>query len=214
MISTGDIAGGIIVVCCILWAGYFLFYGKKAGKHLKTDEEMPENNESIVRISKTRLGQYADNSVWENANKRGVVPSEEMEQVFYTHEEAQLNIDVDMEPLIPQDDEMDEEDLLLFEETESIPVLAMGASFDELSEMSDTLQSHLHDLSQEHIKRAAKTVRAMENTNLMELLLNQMDDGEQKVADILDLCDAELAGQVKQQNDVDGAEGFDLEEYL
>lgn len=137
-----------------------------------------------------------------------------MEQVFYTREEAELNIDVDMEPLTTQDDEMDEEDLLLFEEMKSIPVLAMGASFDELSKMSDVLQSHLHDLSEAHIKRAAKTVRTMENTDLMKQLLNQLNSGEQKVSDILDLCDAELAGQVKQQNDVDGAEGFDLGRYL
>ncbi len=214
MISTGDIAGGIIVVCCILWAGYFLFCGKKAGKHLKTDEEMPENNESIVGISKTRLGQYADNTVQENANRRGVVPSEEMEQVFYTREEARLNIDVDMEPLNPLNDEMDEEDLLLFEDTEFVPVLATGASFDQLAEMSEAIQSHLHGLSQAHIEKAAKTIKTVENTNLMEQLLNQVSGGEQKVADILDRCEDELAGQVKLQNDGDDLDGFELGEYL
>ncbi|MFV0591457.1 MAG: hypothetical protein ACK5M7_08735 [Draconibacterium sp.] len=214
MISTGDIAGGIIVVCCILWTGYFLFYGKKAGRHLKTDEEMPENNENVVGISKTRLGQYADNSVWENANKRGVVPPEEMEKVFYTREEARLNIDVDMEPLNPLNDEIDEEDFLHFEETEFVPVLATGASFDELAEMSDVIQSHLHDLSQAHIVKAAKTIKSVENTNLMEQLIGQIEGGEQKVADILDRCEAELVGQVKPQSDVDDAEGFDLGRYL
>ncbi len=214
MINTGDIAGIIILGCSILWAGYFLFWGKKAGKPRITEDEVSENNNSIVGMSKTRLGQYTNNNVRGNGNKYGVVPSKEMEQVFYTQEEARLNIDVDMGTLSPLNDGMDEEDLLLLHDTELVPVLATGASFDELAEMSDLIQSHLHGLSQTHIVKAAKTIKKVVNTSLMGQLLNQVSNGEQKVADILDLCDAELAGQVKTQTNIDDLDGSDLDAYL
>lgn len=213
-ISTSDIALVIIVIGCTVWTIKSLLFGKETEKQIKVKDKIPQDNGSLVGKSKTRLGQYADNFVHENANRRGVVPSEEMEQVFYTREEARLNIDVDMEPLPPLNDEMDEEDLLLFEEMEPVPVLAIGASFDELIEMSDVIQSHLHDLSQAHIVKAAKTIKSVENTNLMEQLVDQVEGGEQKVADILDRCEAALAGQVKQQSNIDDAEGFDLGRYL
>jgi hypothetical protein len=214
IISTGDIAGILIAACCILWTGYFLFYGKKAGTLTENDKELQEKHESIVGVSKTRLGQYTDSSTRDNADKRGRIPPDEMEQVFYTKEEARLNIDVDLEPLQPSNNETDEEDLLLFEDTELIPVLATGASFDDLSEMSEAIQSHLHELSQAHIVKAAKTIRRVNETDLLKQIIIQVEDGEQKVSDILDRCEAELIKSARQESEKDDMEGFDLERYL
>lgn len=214
IISADDIAAIVIMVCCTLWTGYFLLYGKKAVKPPKTEGETPENNDSIVGLSKTRLGQYTDTHVREDANKRRVVPPKEIEQVFYTREEARLNIDVDLEPLQPSNNETDEEDLLLFEDTEPIPVLATGASFDDLSEMSEAIQSHLHELSQAHIVKAAKTIRRVNETDLLKQLVSQVEDGEQKVADILDRCEEELIKSASQESEKDDMEGFDLAKYL
>ena len=214
MISMVDIAGIVIVACCILSAGYFLLNGAKGVKTQETEAETPENNESIVGISKTRLGQYTSNPTQGNTNKRHVIPPEEIEQVFYTREEARLNIDVDIEPLYQLDEEENEGCELPFEDTEFVPVLATGASFDDLSEMSEAIQSHLHELSQAHIVKAAKTIRTVENTNLMEQLINQVSGGEQKVADILDGCEAELKKSARQQFRTDDMEEFDLGKYL
>ena len=214
MIRTGDVAFVIIVIGCTVWAIRSLLFGKETEKQIKVENELPQDNGSIVGKSKTRLGQYANNLLRENTSKRSAVPPDEMEQVFYSREEARLNIDVDMEPLDLLNEEMDEDDFLHFEEIELAPVLAAGASFDELVEMSEVIQSHLHDLSQAHIERAARTIRTVENTNLMEQLLDQVGDGEQKVADILDRCEAELKEPKKSQNDAVGTVGFDLEEYL
>lgn len=214
IISIVDIAAILIAVCCILWAGYFLFNGTKAGKAPVTENETPENIDGIVGLSKTQLGQYAGVPVRENANKRLVVPPEEIEQVFYTHEEARLNIDVDMERLRKSDEEENEEDVLLFEDTELIPVLASGASFDDLSEMSEAIQSHLHELSQAHIVKAAKTIRRVNETDLLKQLISQVEDGEQKVTEILDRCEAELKTPARQEFKTDDAEGFDLAKYL
>ncbi len=214
MISTGDVALVIIAIGCTVWAIRSLLFGKETEKQIKVEDELPQDNGSIVGKSKTRLGQYANNLLRENTSKRGVVPPDEMEQVFYSREEARLNIDVDMEPLDLLNEEMDEDDFLHFEEIELAPVLAAGASFDELVEMSEVIQSHLHDLSQAHIERAARTIRTVENTNLMGQLLTQINSGEQKVMDILDRCDAELAGAVGTRSDVGDLNGFELGKYL
>jgi len=160
------------------------------------------------------LGQFTGGPVPGSENKHGIIPPGEMEQVFYTQEEARLNIDVDLEPLQPSNNEMDEEDLLLFEDTEPVPVLATGASFDDLAEMSEAIQSHLHDLSQAHIVKTAKTIRAVNETDLLKQLIGQVEGGEQKVASILDRCEEELKKSARQESETDDVEGFDLERYL
>ncbi len=214
IISADNIAALVIVACCILWVVYFLLNGMKGGKPVETEGETPKNDESIVGLSKTRLGQYVDNPTQGNVNKRRIVPPNELEQVFYTREEARLNIDVDIEPLRKSDEEENEEDVLLFEDTELIPVLATGANFDDLSEMSEAIQSHLHELSQAHIIKAAKTIRTVNETDLLKQLISQVEGGEQKVADILDRCEAELKKSARQELKTDDAEGFDLGKYL
>ena len=214
IISLGNIALAVIAACCSLLIIHYLFGGTNAGKSPKTENETQESDVDIIGKSKTRLGQYADTHVREDAIKRRIVHPEEIEQVFYTREEARLNIDVDLEPLQPSNNEMDEEDLFLFEDTEPVPVLATGASFDDLSEMSEAIQSHLHELSQAHIVKAAKTIRRVNETNLLKQLVSQVEDGEQKVADILDRCEEELIKSARQESEKDDMEGFDLERYL
>jgi len=214
IISADDIAALVIVACCILWAVYFLLNGTKGGKTQESEAETPKNDESIVGLSKTRLGQHVDNPTLRNVNKRRIVPPEEMELVFYTREEARLNIDVDMEPFHQLDEEENEEDVFQLDDAELIPVLATGASFNDLSEMSEAIQSHLHELSQVHIIKAAKTIRTVNETDLLKQLISQVEGGEQKVADILDECETELKKSVRQKFKTDDAEGFDLGKYL
>lgn len=204
----------VIVVSSILSAGYYLFNLPKVGKSPKAENETKENNDNIVGLSKTRLGLNANVVVRNNANKRLVIPSEEMEQVFYTQEEARLNIDVDIEPGRLSNDQEEEEDPLLFEDTDVVPVLATGASFDELTEMSEAIQSHLSDLSHAHLVKTAKTIRTLENTDLLEQLVSQVEGGTQKIADILDRCEAELKSSVTKETRNKGMEEFDLERYL
>jgi hypothetical protein len=80
--------------------------------------------------------------------------------------------------------------------------------------MSEAIQSHLHDLSQAHIVKAAKTIRAVNETDLLKLLISQVEGGEQKVAGILDRCEEELKKSARQESETDDMEGFDLERYL
>lgn len=213
-ISIVDIAGIVIVACCILSAGYFLLNGTKGGKGPETENEIPKNIDGIVGLSKTRLGHYTNTPVQKYEGNRRVIPPEEIEQVFYTREEALLNIDLDIEPLYQPNEEENEGDELPFDDTELVPVLATGASFDDLSEMSEAIQSHLHELSQAHIVKAAKIIRTVNETDLLKQLISQVEGGEQKVADILDRCEAELKTSAMQEFKTDDAEGFDLGKYL
>ena len=204
----------VIVVSSILSAGYYLFIQPKVGKSPEAENETKENNDNIVGPSKTRLGLNVDVVVRNNANKRLVIPSEEMEQVFYTREEARLNIDVDIDPGRLSNGQEEEEDPLLFEDTDVVQVLATGASFDDLAEMSEAIQSHLSDLSHAHLVKTAKTIRTVENTDLLEQLVSQVEGGRQKIADILDRCDAELKDSVTMEPKNKGMEEFNLERYL
>lgn len=212
--SLSGIILAVIVFSCIIPAVYYLFIDTKTGKSSEPENERRKNNENIVGLSKTRLGLNADVVVRNNANKRLVIPPEEMEQVFYTREEARLNIDVDIETRHVSNEPEEEEDSPQFEDADLVPVLASGASFDELAEMSEAIQSHLCDLSHAHLVKTAKTIRTVENTDLLEQLVSQVEGGTQKIADILDRCDAELKASVtKGPKNIDMGE-FDLERYL
>ena len=213
MIGTGMII--LIMLNYFIAAAFHLFVGTKAGNPSEEPGSKPiENTGNIVGASKTKLGQYNDSQKPGRSKKRLVIPPEEMEQVFYTREEARLNIDVDIEPSLLHKEQEEEEDPLLFKDTDVVPVLATGASFDELAEMSEAIQSRLGDLSRAHIAKTAKTIRSVENTHLLAQLVRQVEGGTQKVADILDKCDEELKAVDHSMPDKTNIEGFDLEKYL
>lgn len=204
-----------LVLSCVIPIVYYLFVETNTVKSSEEPENKTiENPDNIIGTSKTRLGQYIDSQKTDRSKKRLVIPSDEMEQVFYTREEARLNIDVDIEPSLLHKELEEEEDPLLFEDSDLVPVLATGASFDELAEMSEAIQSRLGDLSRVHIVKTAKTIRTVENTHLLEQLVRQVEGGTQKVADILDRCDEELKAVDHPMPDKTNIEGFDLEKYL
>lgn len=212
--SLSGIILAVIVFSCILPAVYCLFVDTKAGKTPEPENERWTNNDNIVGLSKTRLGLNPEVVLRNNANKRLVIPSEEMEQVFYTREEARLNIDVDIELRHVSNEPEEEEDSLQFEDADLVPVLASGASFDELAEMSEAIQSHLCDLSNAHLVKTAKTIRTVENTDLLEQLVSKVEGGTQKIADILDRWDEELKASVTKEPKNKDLGEFDLERYL
>ena len=215
-ITFSDIILTVVAISTILSIGYFIFSESKAKKNDETNVDTPENSGQIVGTSRTKVGQQSQQiqAVAQNEpNKRLVVPLEEMEQVFYTREEALLDIDVDMElEYDPTELDDDEEDLLLFEESE--PSLATGASFDELAEMSEAIQMHFRDLSQAHIAKAAKTIEKVENTDLFEQLVTHVENGEQQIAAILDWCEEELNETSSPESGNGDMDEFDLGRYL
>lgn len=124
-------------------------------------------------------------------NKRLIIPNEEMDKIFYTKEEAELNVDVKSEYEEPDWEEGD--DGILIDETESIQnAMAQGVSFDEMNEVSQVLQNDEKDLSNNNVKHVAKMINTVEATDMFEQLVLGINDGKQKVANILDRCEALL----------------------
>ncbi len=206
------------ILCCLI-SLYYYINGKS-----KFEKETPftENNHpaptQIVGVSKTKVGQKEAGttvtSTPKEANKRLVVPNDEIDKVFYTEKEAQLDIDVDIEHEYQQ--AIDEEDeFLQLEETE-IPQadLARGASFDELAEMSQAIQADGNNLGNEKIIQTGQTIEKVKTTDMFEQLVNQVKDGELKVADILDRCEAAMKKTTEKNSVNEDLEGFDLDRFM
>nr|WP_321355599.1 hypothetical protein [uncultured Draconibacterium sp.] len=217
-ITFADIILTVVAMSTVLSIGYFVLSEGKTRRKAEPDVGTPENGGQIIGASRTKVGlqpQQTGHTDQNKSNNRLVVPPEEMEQVFYTREEALLDIDVDIEPNYQLDElEEDEEDLYLLEETESIHSLATGASYDELAEMSEAINTHLHDLSQAHMVRAAKIIEKVENTELFDQFVKQTENGEQQVVAILDSCEAELNGTSTVESENGNVDEFDLGRYL
>ncbi len=203
----------VILASCIISFGYYISYKDKIKHPPEIEDKAKENHGNIVGASNTKLGQYAGDTSQNRANNRRVIPSEKIDEVFYTKEEAKLDIDVDMEEIYPIDELEDEEDLYLFENNEPPLAFATGAGFDELAEMSEAIQGHLGDLSHSNVVKAGKTINTVESTDLFTQLVEQVENGDQKVADILNKCEL----KIKEANNTPSnteVEGFDLEEWL
>lgn len=218
MIFIADIALVIFILCCIVSLSSYMYAKIKNRTSCKINVNKGFNFSQIIGESKTKIGKLEpvqkESSLNSKANKRLLVPPEEMERVFYTEEEAQLDIDVDIQGISSMDVIQDEEDLCLFESIEPSLGLASGAGFEELSEMSMSIQSNLSELSNPNIINACQTIETVENTNLFGQLISQVENGEQKVADILDRCEEELKKPSQLPSNKDGLEGFDLGMYL
>lgn len=195
MIFITDIALVIFVLSCIISLSSYMYAKVKDGANRKINVKRNSYFNQIVGESKTKVGQGSalkESSPKSKENKRLLIPPEDMERVFYTKEEAQLDIDVDIEGVSSMDVLQNEEDLYLFEGIEPSLDLASGAEFEELSEMSMSIQSNLSELSDPNIINACQTIETVENTDLFGQLISQVENGEQKVADVLDRCEAEL----------------------
>ncbi len=218
MIFIADIALVIFVFCCIVSFSYYIYAKVEDRISRKINVNKDSCFSQIIGESKTKVGQQGfalkESSLKSKANKRLLIPSEEMERVFYTKEEAQLDIDVDIEGVSSMYELQDEENLYLFEGIEPSLDLASGAGFEDLAEMSMSLQNHLSDLPFTQIISTGQTIETVKNTNLFGQFISQVENGEQKVADILDRCEAELKEPFQLPLNKEGLEGFDLRMYL
>ncbi len=207
-ISIKDIVLLIVAVCCIVSMGYYLIKGK--GKKASS----PKNNakkrqHSIVGASHTKPGQYTAKT--QPKEKSSIIPSEELDKVFYTQEQAKLNIDVDIDISDPGVDK--EEELFLLTGDNAYLTFASGADFEELSEMSEAIQGHLEELTSTQLEKAGQTINHTQSTNIFNQFIEQVENGEQKVAAILDACEAEAkkTNSISENSDVSS---FDLGEWV
>lgn len=82
-----------------------------------------------------------------------------------------------------------------------------------MSQAVDAIQQN--DVSDESERKAVQTITQMQQTDLFELMIEQIDGGRQRVAEMLSRVEKENASEYTKQNEhkIDLKE-FDLDSYL
>ena len=118
---------------------------------------------------------------------------------------------------IEYDDE--EEDPLIDLELEEIALLtnediksAQGLSFEEMSQAVEVIQQK--ETTEEKERQAAQTISLMQQTALFDIMIEQLDGGRQRVADILSKYETGLVNNDSESASANELEEFDLDSYL
>ena len=124
-----------------------------------------------------------------------------------------MQVDFEME----YDDE--EEDPLIDLELEEIALLtnediksAQGLSFEEMSQAVEVIQQK--ETTEEIERQAAQTISLMQQTALFDIMIEQLDGGRQRVADILSKHETGLVNNDSESASANELEEFDLDSYL
>ena len=124
-----------------------------------------------------------------------------------------MQVDFEME----YDDE--EEDPLIDLELEEIALLtnediksAQGLSFEEMSQAVEVIQQK--ETTEEKERQAAQTISLMQQTALFNIMIEQLDGGRQRVADILSKYETGLVNNDSESASANELEEFDLDSYL
>jgi len=200
----GEIALTVAVLCCLLSLSFLVydeFQTRKRGKRNKPKSPGLSIEKSflpsqIVGKTRTKLGQAGTikdkltgnyQSVAKEfsfagsgkRDKRLVVPHEEMDKVFYSREEAELDVDVEHEYEESVWDEGENE--LFFDDTEETQsAMAQGVSFDEMEDVSLALQSDVETLSNNGILQVEETIAIVKTTDMFEKLVSGVNNGNKK----------------------------------
>ena len=126
-----------------------------------------------------------------------------------------MQVDFEME----YDDDEEEEELSIDLELEEIAMLtnedfksAQGLSFEEMSEAVEVIQQK--ETTEEKERQAAQTISLMQQTALFDIMIEQLDGGRQRVADILSKYETGLVNNDSESASANELEEFDLDSYL
>lgn len=113
----------------------------------------------------------------------------------------------------------DEEELSIDLELEEIALLtnediksAQGLSFEEMSQAVEVIQQK--ETTEEIERQAAQTISLMQQTALFNIMIEQLDGGRQRVADILSKYETGLVNNDSESASANELEEFDLDSYL
>lgn len=139
-----------------------------------------------------------------------------MPPMFTSHSENQSNLEpMDVDFDIEYEDEMDEE--IDFESEELILMTsneietAQGLSFEEMVEVVDVIQQK--EVSEELERKTVQAISMMQQTDIFDLMIEQINDGRKRVAEMLSRYDIVEEASVISDADEQWKE-FDLGEYL
>ena len=132
----------------------------------------------------------------------------------------QDNTEINFQPL-EVDFEMEyDDDELIDLEAEEMTILAQydsqsaqGLSFEEMSQAVDAIRQK--GISKESERQAVQTIAQMQQTDLFELMIEQIEGGRQRVAEMLNRIEKEVSHEKMDIEEADNVlKQFDLDKYL
>ena len=124
-----------------------------------------------------------------------------------------MQVDFEME----YDDEEEElsnnlelEEIALF--TNEDVKSAQGLSFEEMSQVVEVIQQE--QTTEEKERQAAQTISLMQQTALFDIMIEQLDGGRQRVAEMMSKYDKGLVNDDSESASANELEEFDLDSYL
>ena len=137
------------------------------------------------------------------------------DQTAHQNYDEPMQVDFEME----YDDE--EEDPLIDLELEEMGLVsteifksAQGLSFEEMSQAIDIIQQVNKSFNDEEERQTVQTISKMQQTALFDIMIEQLDGGRQRVAEMMSKYDKGLVNDDSESASANELEEFDLGRYL
>ena len=122
--------------------------------------------------------------------------------------QVDFEMEYDDEEEVSIDFELEEIAMLTNEEVKS----AQGLSFEEMSLAVEVIQQK--QATEEIERQAAQTISLMQQTALFDIMIEQLDGGRQRVAEMLGKYETDLVNDDSENESVKELKDFDLGRYL
>ena len=187
----------LIIILVILYYLVLLLWFRKNQKDIKPiNKTTPKRARSIIGKSTyiVSIPLEADQTTPQNYAE----PMQVDFEIEYDDEEEDPLIDLELEEIA----------LLTNEDIKS----AQGLSFEEMSQVVEVIQQE--QTTEEKERQAAQTISLMQQTALFDIMIEQLDGGRQRVADILSKYETGLVNNDSESASANELEEFDLDSYL
>lgn len=187
----------LIIILVILYYLVLLLWFRKDQKGVKPiNKIIPKRARSIIGKSTyiVSIPLEADQTAHQNYAE----PMQVDFEIEYDDEEEDPLIDLELEEIA----------LLTNEDIKS----AQGLSFEEMSQVVEVIQQE--QTTEEKERQAAQTITLMQQTALFDIMIDQLDGGRQRVADILSKYETGLVKNDSESASANELEEFDLDSYL
>lgn len=187
----------LIIILVLLYYLVLLLWFRKKQKDVKPiNKIIPKRARSIIGKSTyiVTIPLEADQTTPQNYAE----PMQVDFEMEYDEEEEDPLIDLELEEIA----------LLTNEDIKS----AQGLSFEEMSQVVEVIQQK--ETTEEIERQAAQTISLMQQTALFNIMIEQLDGGRQRVADILSKYETGLVINDFGDESTKELEEFDLGRYL
>ena len=185
----------IIILVLLYYLVLLLWFGKNQKDIKPINKTTPKRARSIIGKSTyiVTIPLGTDQTAHQNYDE----PMQVDFEMEYDDDE-ELSIDLELEEIA----------LLTNEDIKS----AQGLSFEEMSQAVEVIQQK--ETTEEIERQAAQTISLMQQTALFDIMIEQLDGGRQRVADILSKYETGLVNNDSESASANELEEFDLDSYL